>query len=94
MYECRTHVNLHLLVQAIIHDQAVGHSYAMRLHGMSSIVGIVSDIRVVEVCDLLRLTSVDTWRIERRIALGARGHVERRQAVWYARRSFGVSEAV
>jgi hypothetical protein len=39
-----TYVNLHLGVQAIIHDQAVGHPYAVRLHGMPRNVGIVADV--------------------------------------------------
>lgn len=50
-----THVNLHLRIQAIVHNQAVGHSYAMRLHGMAGNICIVANIRIVEVGDLLGL---------------------------------------
>lgn len=49
------HVDFHFLVQAIVHDQAVSHSYTMWLHGMTSIVGVVSNIRVVKVGDFLWL---------------------------------------
>lgn len=48
-----THIDFHLLVKAIIHDQAVGHTYAMRLHRMTGDVGIVAHIGVVEVGNLL-----------------------------------------
>lgn len=48
-----THVDLHFLVEAIVHDQAVGHTYAMRLHGVARDVGVVAHIGVVEVGDLL-----------------------------------------
>jgi hypothetical protein len=46
-----TYVNLHLFVKAIVHHQAVSHPDAMRLHGMSGNVGIVANVRVIEVCD-------------------------------------------
>lgn len=39
-----TYVDLHLGVQAIIHNQAVGHSYAVRLHGMAGDICVVADI--------------------------------------------------
>lgn len=71
----QTHIDFHLLVKAIIHDQAVCHSYAMRLHGMSSIISVISNIRVVKVGDLLCLSTIDAWGIEWCIALGARSHV-------------------
>jgi len=63
----KTHVDLHLLVQAIVHDQAVGHSNAVWLHGMSRDIGVVSDIRVIEVSDFLLGFGcpVCTQRIER-----------------------------
>ena len=68
------HVDLHLLVQAIIHDQGVGHSDAMRLHGVTSVVGIVSDVRVVEVSDLLGLRAILARRIQRRTVRGRVSH--------------------
>lgn len=37
-----THVNLHLFVQAVVHNQAVRHSYSVGLHGVPSDIGIVS----------------------------------------------------
>jgi len=37
-----TYVNFHPCVKAIVHDQAVGHSNTVRLHGMSGNVGIIS----------------------------------------------------
>lgn len=69
-----THIDFHLLVEAVVHDQTVGHPYAMRLHGMAGIVGVVSDIRVIKVCDLFVLATIGAWRVEGRIAHTARGH--------------------
>lgn len=48
-----SYVDFHLLVEAIIHDQTVSHSYPMRLHGMSSYIGIIAHIRVVEISDFV-----------------------------------------
>lgn len=47
------HIDLHLLEQVVLHDQAVRQADSMRLHWMSSGVSIVSNVGVVEVCDLL-----------------------------------------
>lgn len=47
-----THVDFHFLVKAIVHDQAMGHPYTVRLHGMSRHIGIVSHVGIVEVGDL------------------------------------------
>jgi hypothetical protein len=62
------YVNLHLLVQAIVHHQTVGHPDAVRLHRMTRDVGVVANIGVVEVGDLLgairRAIQVD--RVQRR----------------------------
>lgn len=52
-----TYVDLHLLVDAIVHDQTVGQPNAMGLHGMAGNVGKVADVRVVEIGDLLRRRS-------------------------------------
>lgn len=38
------YVDLHLLINAIVHDQTVCQAYAMRLHRMASDVGVISDI--------------------------------------------------
>jgi hypothetical protein len=54
-----THINLHLLVHAIVHDQAMRQPNSMRFHGMASDISIISNIRVVEVRDsLLRAWTV------------------------------------
>ena len=47
-----SHINLHFLIESIVHDQAVGHTYTVRLHRVTRDVGIVTDIRVVEVGNL------------------------------------------
>lgn len=44
-----TYVNLHLLVKAIVHYQAMGHSYAMWFHRVSCDIGIIANIGVVEI---------------------------------------------
>lgn len=48
-----THIDLHLLVEAIVHDQAVGHAYTVWLHRVTGDVGIVTHVGVVEVSHLL-----------------------------------------
>ena len=52
-------VDLELLVEAVVHDQAVRHPDAVRLHGMSGVVGVVAHIAVVEVGHLLGLCRRD-----------------------------------
>jgi hypothetical protein len=69
------HVDFHLLVEAVVHDQTVSHSDTMRLHGMAGVVGVVSDIRVIEVGDFLWLCTVGSARrVQRRTILGRVGH--------------------
>lgn len=46
-------INLHLLVEGIVHDQTMGHPYAMWLHRVARDVGIVANVGVVEVGNLL-----------------------------------------
>jgi hypothetical protein len=36
-----SYVNFHFLVKAIVHYQAVGHSYSVRLHRVTGNVGVV-----------------------------------------------------
>lgn len=45
------YIDFHLLVDTIVHDQAMRQPNTMRLHGMASNVGIIANIRVVEVGD-------------------------------------------
>ncbi len=44
--------DLHLLVEAVVQDQRVGHAQAVRLHRMAGSVVEVSHIRIVEVNNL------------------------------------------
>ena len=46
-----THIDLQKLVDIVIHDQAMRQPDTMRLHRMAGDVGIIADIRVVEVGD-------------------------------------------
>ena len=48
-----TNINLHLLVEAIVHDQAMGHPDPMGLHRMTRDIGVVTNIGVVEIGDFL-----------------------------------------
>jgi hypothetical protein len=43
------YINLHLGVEAVVHNQTVCHPYAVGLHGVARNVGVVSHIRVVKV---------------------------------------------
>jgi len=68
MSSCRLRsVDFHVLISAIVHDQAVGQPDSVRLHGMASDVGVVSNIGVVEVCNpLLVVSALEVRRIEGR----------------------------
>jgi pyoverdine/dityrosine biosynthesis protein Dit1 len=46
-----SYIDFHLLVDTVVHDQAVRQAYAMRLHRMTGDICVVSNIGVVEVCD-------------------------------------------
>jgi hypothetical protein len=53
-WEMLAYVDFHLGVEAVVHDQAMRHPYAMGLHGMASYVSIVAHVGVVEVGHFLR----------------------------------------
>ena len=63
-------VDLQVLVETVVHDQRVSHANTVRLHGVSSVVGVVSDVTIVEIGHLLRLrgsgVNADTRCIQRR----------------------------
>ena len=44
-----TYINFHVLIETIIHDKAVRHSYTVRFHGVTSNIGIIAHIGIVEV---------------------------------------------
>jgi hypothetical protein len=48
-------VDLQVLVETVVHDERVSHANTVRLHGVSSVVGVVSDVTIVEIGHLLRL---------------------------------------
>jgi hypothetical protein len=48
-----TYIDFHLLVEVVLHDETVRQANSMRLHGMASHVGIIANIGVIEVGDLL-----------------------------------------
>jgi hypothetical protein len=54
-----TYVYFHLLVDSVVHNQAMGQPDSMRLHGMPSNVGIISNIRVVEVRNSFLITGLE-----------------------------------
>lgn len=45
----QTYIYLHLLIDAVVHNQAVRQPDSMRLHWMASHIGIITNIGVVEV---------------------------------------------
>lgn len=61
----KTYINLHLFIEPIVHDQAMGHSNPMRLHWMPCDVGIVAHIRVVKVGDTFLVVAVGKRLIKR-----------------------------
>lgn len=60
------YVDFHLLVDPIVHDQAVRQPNAMGLHRMTSNVGIVSHIGVVEVSNSLLTAAVQHRSVDGR----------------------------
>lgn len=62
----RTHVNLHFVISAIVHDQTMCQSNSVRFHRMTCNICVIPDIRIVEVCDsFLRTGTISSWRVER-----------------------------
>jgi len=61
-----TYVDLHMFVHPIVHDQGMCKPDSMRLHRMSSGVGIVANIRVVEVCNGLLVRGFHHEGVNRR----------------------------
>ena len=68
----QTYVNFHLLIQAIVHNQAVSHSNPVRFHGMPRNIGIIAHVRIVEVGNCLLVGA--TWCRELYINGGKRCH--------------------
>lgn len=65
--QSRTYVYFHLFVEPIVHDQTVSQSDPMRLHWMTGNIGIIANIRVVEVGHLLPVSRpIDQRLIEGR----------------------------
>lgn len=68
-----TYIDFHLGIYSIVHNQAVRQPDSVRLHRMASNVGIIPDIRVVEVGNPLLATGI----IHRRRINGREGsHLE------------------
>jgi methyl coenzyme M reductase subunit C-like uncharacterized protein (methanogenesis marker protein 7) len=39
-----TDVNIHLFIQAVVHDQVVGHTDSMRLHDMPGAIKVIANL--------------------------------------------------
>jgi hypothetical protein len=62
-----TYIDFHLLISAIIHDQAMRQSNTMGLHRMTSDISIIANIRIVEVSHpLLRAGTIRRRRVDGR----------------------------
>lgn len=59
-----THINLHLFVKAIVHNQAMRHSNSMGFHRMACNIGIVAHVGIVEVCNQFLIVTVQKRRIK------------------------------
>ena len=66
------YIDFHLLVQVVLHDETVRQANSMRLHGMASHVGIVTNIGVVEIGDLLGRRPIESRRARQRREIVAR----------------------
>ena len=49
-----THIDFHMPVKIVMHDEVVGKANAVGLHGMADRIGIITYIVVIEVRDLSR----------------------------------------
>lgn len=68
-----TYVYFHLLINSIVHNQAVRQPNSVRLHGMARNIGIIPDIGIVEVGNPF----LGTGAIQRRRVNGReRGHAD------------------
>jgi len=66
-----TYIYFHLLIQTVVHYQAVSDSYSVRFHGMPSDVCIIAHVRIVEVRDFFGFRgTVRILRIERCTEIG------------------------
>lgn len=48
-------VDFQVLVETVVHDERMSHANAVRFHGVAGVVGVVSDVTIVEIGHLLRL---------------------------------------
>lgn len=97
------HINFEILVDIVVHDETVRQADSVRFHGMASHVGIVANIRIIEVGDLL-LGGVEP-RVERAGAVDSGGiDVSRRRVhpamerfrrslIWWIRGAVAVGNA-
>ena len=56
------YIDFHFLINTVVHNQAMSQPNTMRLHRMTSDVGIIANIRVVEV----RNSLLAAWAVQRR----------------------------
>lgn len=72
----KTYVDLHLVVESIVHDQTMTHADTMRLHGVSRSIVIISNVLVVKVSHaLLGLGGLLSWDLKCLCARSCRGLV-------------------
>jgi hypothetical protein len=64
MIKAITYVDLHLLVEVVLHDETVRQTNTMRLHGVTSHIGIVSNVGIVEIGHLLGRGPIEGRRAE------------------------------
>ena len=76
-----THKDLHLLVQTVVHDETVAHSYPCGFHWMAWPVMVVSNVGIKKVADPRRLV------VAARRALLGNGCHERLRVVGCRRRA-------
>lgn len=63
----KSNIYFHLLIESVVHNQAMSHSDPVRLHWMTGNVSIIADIRVIKVGDFLVAigSTIEINRIER-----------------------------
>ena len=66
-----TYIDFHVFVQAIVHDEAVSKPNPVRLHWVTSCVGIISYIGVVKVGNTLLVAA----RVDKRVQGGDGRHL-------------------
>jgi len=61
--------HLQVAIQAVAHDEGMGHAYTMRLHGVAMAIVVVANLWLVEICHFALAARVHAAVLERILKL-------------------------